>query len=257
MSKFGGDKGHNSTTQQSLNRKEGAPPSRPCVGCVGPSSSPSSLAVGSTMRDRSLLCVVLMGFLTAAFVFAWTSEVFPTSAMQYTLHERAGGDDPLAEAFLASVSARMRTGVQHTLHSFPQLKEFINKRQEEVERKLRDQLLKLATEAEEQVQQSKLALEFPYNRINDPSSPHHLTVILPFRDREKNLEKMSNPSLSTYPAWSVINIFPLFLPALLWVGMWWGSTTPSRISDSTGAQLSYRCLRPPWRWQVLQQRDDM
>ncbi len=162
--------------------------------------------------------------------------------MQYALHERAGGrNDPLAEAFLASVSARLRTGAQHTLQSLPQLKELINKRQEEVERKLRDQLLKLATEAEEQVQESKLALEYPYNRINDLDSPHHLTVILPFRDREKNLEKMGNRSLSTYPHDLLLTFFPSF-PALLGCLCACGEAVPHLHDYLTAQKLNYRIV---------------
>lgn len=152
------------------------------------------------MQARGIVFVFVLVIL-CALLFAWSSSMFPGDIPlpQHIILRISGDktlalDDSLSNA-QESASSLLRKGIQDSFDTIPQLqnqtrlKDFIMKQQEQFATKFKDKLSKLGKEVEEQMKQFKFGLEFPYGHINDPSSPHLLTVILPYRNREKNLEK--------------------------------------------------------------------
>ncbi len=134
---------------------------------------------------RAVLFVVCLGALLGALVLAWNSGV---SWSDIPLPHQIAPDNALPET-VEDVVLLVQNSIQSALKANAQLKDLIDIQQKQFKSKL----LRLGQEVEKQMQQVTMAIQFPYNRINNPNSPRHLTVILPYRNRETNLMTIGTP----------------------------------------------------------------
>ncbi len=148
---------------------------------------------------RAVLFVVCMGALLGAFVLAWNSGM---SWSDISLPRQIASDNALPDTFDQNVVLLAQNSIQSALKGNAQLKDLIDIQQKQFKSKL----MRLGEEVEKQMQQVTMAIQFPYNRINNPNSPHHLTVILPYRNRETNLMTIG----TSLPIHSTQCIFALF-----------------------------------------------